>query len=327
METTPSRLAGLAKIKKLERQLAMAFILLFILIISFLSVYDLNLNQEVLAITGNYSKNLGTELTVADWNNLRSDFVDASGDTVSGNLIVNGRIGLNNGSPSHELTVKDFTGGPSIYIWADTGKNAELALGDGISHWAIYSDEKNTDDLIFWRGNNRIIFTDDGNVGIGTAPTEKLQVAGNIKLGGTEGNIKDVDSIIGYNDLKLLSNFNESNPVYIKGSALNFYTNKIQQMTITSAGNVGIGVANPRSKLDVNGRIYGKLGSGVGAWTSYTEQVWDSCGNEKAPCQERQTRTCADGEYVCGVKILNDWKSDGDKDTVQLSVKCCKMAE
>ncbi|PIR07426.1 hypothetical protein COV54_01120, partial [Candidatus Jorgensenbacteria bacterium CG11_big_fil_rev_8_21_14_0_20_38_23] len=52
-----------------------------------------------------------------------------------------------------------------------------------------------------------IIYDTGTNVGIGTtAPGEKLQVVGNIKLGGTEGDIKDVHAIIGYNDLFLKGN-------------------------------------------------------------------------------------------------------------------------
>ena len=101
-----------------------------------------------------------------------------------------------------------------------------------------------------------IIYDTGTNVGIGTtAPGEKLQVVGNIKLGGTEGDIKDVHAIIGYNDLFLKGNSAETAPVYIAGSQLRVYAGGSERMTILSNGNVGIGTTEPGYKLDVSGEI------------------------------------------------------------------------
>lgn len=337
---------NLIKVKKLEKQLIAAIILLFVLIIGFLAMYDLKPGQEALAITGNYSKISGAELTVGDWNNLQADFVDASGDTIGGNLIVNGRIGLNNSSPSHELTVKDSTGGPGIYIWGDN-KNAELALGDGTSHWAIYSDETNTDDLKFWRGNNKMVITDDGKVGIGVdSPSTVLHVrepintdveALRIDSAGNPGAIQG-KTYLGLSHFTTGTYPSARIGVEEDGNAswdasLVFQTRSsasdvapTTKMVIDKNGNVVIGVTNPQAKLEVNGRIFGKLGSGTGDWTTYTDQQWDSCGNNDA-CRNKQTKTCNDGEYVCGVRILNDHRGNEDEDTVQLSIKCCKMTQ
>jgi hypothetical protein len=53
----------------------------------------------------------------------------------------------------------------------------------------------------------------------------------------TEGNIGRVDEVIGYNDLFLQSNATESNPIYIAGSELNFYSNGSElQWRIDSEG-------------------------------------------------------------------------------------------
>lgn len=79
-----------AKTKKLKARLTAAVFLLFIIIICGLFILSgFSINQLVLAITGNYSKGLTDELTADDWNNLDDDFIDASGDTMSGDLNMN----------------------------------------------------------------------------------------------------------------------------------------------------------------------------------------------------------------------------------------------
>jgi len=293
---------NLAKIKKLEKQLTAAIILLFVLIIGFLAIYDLKPGQEALATTGNYSKSLGEELTVDNWNNLQADFVDASGDTIGGNLIVNGRIGLNNSSPSHELTVKDSTEGSGIYIWGDN-KNAELALGDGTSHWAIYSDETNTDDLKFWRGSNKMVITDDGKVGIGAdspntvlharepinTDVETLRIDSKGDPGAVQGKtyLGLSHFITGTYPSARIGVEEDGNASY--DASLVFQTRSsasdvvpTTKMVINKAGNVGIGVTNPQAKLDVagdiavNGRSYIKIGSvNNGAGDSFEESGKD----------------------------------------------------
>ena len=78
------------KIKKLRLQLSVAIILLIAVLISGFFVFSpVSWQQAALAVTGNYSKVSGTDqLTVGDWNNLPSDFLDKSGDTMNGDLTV-----------------------------------------------------------------------------------------------------------------------------------------------------------------------------------------------------------------------------------------------
>ncbi|MEM6829561.1 MAG: cell surface protein, partial [Bacteroidota bacterium] len=77
-----------------------------------------------------------------------------------------------------------------------------------------------------------------GNVGIGTTnPTEKLFVAGNIRLN-DDSDIFGLDILQGFNDLRFAAT---------PTSGTNLF--------IASTGNVGIGTTNPTEKLDVNGNI------------------------------------------------------------------------
>ena len=315
---------NLTKIKKLERRLIAAISLFIIMIVAgVLFISGLGSNQSALALSGTYTSR--TDLTAGDWEKLPADFVDAiGGDTISGKLIINNNASDTKDS-NYRLTVKDNAGGPDIYIQGDNNVNPELALGPGGNnpYWAIYSDETSSDDLRFWRGSNRMVITDDGKVGIGTdSPYTKLHVNdGNLYVTNNGNNpfILVGDSQAG-GEFGLLKWDSASDKLYLGTSAGG------NTITINETGDVGIGVPNPKAKLDVNGRIFGKLGSGAGDWTTYTDQQWNSCSNNDA-CRDKQTKTCNDGEYVCGVRILNDHHSNHDEDTVQLGIKCCKMTQ
>ena len=104
-----------------------------------------------------------------------------------------------------------------------------------------------------------------GNVGIGTtSPTEKLEVAGNIKT--TGGFISTVSS--GYSsmelggpsgayiDLKGPSTDDYDLRIISGGSGGSFWTGGFGHvMTLNASGNVGIGTTSPSTKLDVVGNI------------------------------------------------------------------------
>ncbi|KQR70900.1 hypothetical protein [Pedobacter sp. Leaf176] len=134
--------------------------------------------------------------------------------------------------------------------------------------------------LYFRKTNNsaaqswsRILLETDGKVGVNTVnPTGSLQVNGNTNggqlvisrdhLGGGEGpgmvfkNVinNSVQEQIGGIEAKLLSG-----AVGQVAGFLNFFTvinsTKINAMTLSAGGNVGIGTDNPTEKLSVNGKI------------------------------------------------------------------------
>jgi len=80
-----------------------------------------------------------------------------------------------------------------------------------------------------------------GNIGIGTiAPSEKLQVAGNVLIG-------DSGSLI-FNDPSVKISIPAVN-------ALAFFTSGSERVRINNAGNIGFGVTNPQYKLDINGGV------------------------------------------------------------------------
>lgn len=90
-----------------------------------------------------------------------------------------GNVGVGTTNGAYNLMVGGVA--PRIYLLPSPGSNSELDFGSPAmdTHWAIYRDAA-TDQLRFWRTDNRLILASDGNVGIGMSPNYKLDVAGQI---------------------------------------------------------------------------------------------------------------------------------------------------
>ena len=106
-----------------------------------------------------------------------------------------------------------------------------------------------------------------GNVGIGTtAPAQPLDVTGNIQ---SSANIAVDDANTNTGTTTNTLRFGPVNSGEAIGSrrtsggnqfGLDFYTTSTNRMSITTAGNVGIGTATPAQKLDVVGNIQASAG-------------------------------------------------------------------
>lgn len=175
-------------------------------------------------------------------------------------ITTDGNVGIGTASPLYRLVIR----GDAVraYLWATNG-NPELDLGNGTTHWAIYRDT-GTDQLRFWREDNRMIITSDGKIGIGTtSPTEKLTINGNLNF--ITGGKLDSTTVLGAgaNDLFI------SVPDYLalKGNYRTLVGNidipnglgtvsimadaPINTIFISSAGNVGIGTISPAARLHI----------------------------------------------------------------------------
>ena len=68
-------------------------------------------------------------------------------------------------------------------------------------------------------------------------------LSGGVDLSGVadEGDITEVDQVIGYNDLRLWGNAAETAPIYLSGSTIELYTGKTKRLEVDGSGNVAIG--------------------------------------------------------------------------------------
>lgn len=192
--------------------------------------------------------------------NLQS-FVSNSVNTVtlnvSGDEILTGRLGIGTNLPAHQL-----------HLYRATGDNSELDIqsvaGAG-NHWGIYQDRASAD-LYFWQGNNRVIFTNEGRVGIGTtAPGYDLDVNGTINaatsISATNANLTTqlrINRPANSDPIQLLGGTNP-HTIRFDSQDLRFWTpNASEVMRLNKdTGNVGIANTNPNYKLDVTGSIHG----------------------------------------------------------------------
>jgi hypothetical protein len=122
----------------------------------------------------------------------------------------------------------------------------------------------------------RLTITSMGYVGIGTsAPASELELLGNFSSRHKGGNlpnasISDINFIPNgaqYTAPVAMIRASYSGNNWYNGTKLSFYTNpgpditatsNLERLTIAPGGNVGIGTANPDSKLAVNGLIHAK---------------------------------------------------------------------
>jgi hypothetical protein len=130
----------------------------------------------------------------------------------------------------------------SSYLRPTTDGDKNLYIGTSSSEWQLVNIDSEA--TVFQQDGTEVMRVHtNGNVGIGTAsPSEKLQVNGNIKA-------EDVilDSVQASSDVR-----NKIVPHDGAGN-MEFHTTTGERMTITSAGDVGIGTGSPSEKLEVNG--------------------------------------------------------------------------
>ncbi|MEW6097189.1 MAG: hypothetical protein AB1567_11825 [bacterium] len=185
--------------------------------------------------------------------------------------------GYGGGGTVDRPLILQYSGG-NVGVGTFTSPNAKLEINGGASNGLSLS-----------ASNDLFVNDSSGNVGIGTAnPGAKLEVGGETRVGylnltatGVEGNIRNANMLIGYNDLFLRGssggadvyiNDNGGNvgvgmsspsaKLEIQGSGTGGLSlNASNDLFVNdSSGNVGIGIANPTQKLEITGNL--TIGSG-----------------------------------------------------------------
>jgi len=196
-----------------------------------------------------------------------SDYVNVSGDTMTGNLTIANNnstlLSITGANSSYTSAAIKNTGTGDAKIWFDAS-NGDLAGSDYASVGQhndlnlVLSVGANGGDIVFQESGGETMRIHDGNVGIGeTNPGYKLDVNGTLR---TVGNTYlQADTYIGTSTSAYMQ-FNRAGYNYIAATASNgsivFRTGGASnRMIIFPNGNVGINETNPSQKLDVNGNI------------------------------------------------------------------------
>ena len=172
-------------------------------------------------------------------------------------LLVEGDVGIGTPSPGKKLTVHTALGGLGNYGIEHTNGTVQVGTYlDGTHGWL---GTNSNHPLAFYTngGSKQVVLKTNGNFGIGTNidPQYKLDVSGTARINGTNGAILALSSNTGdgTNQWQVQTNaFNNGNFGVVRYGP---GADESKSFMITSAGNVGIGMASPQSKLAVNGTI------------------------------------------------------------------------
>jgi hypothetical protein len=129
------------------------------------------------------------------------------------------------------------------YVSGASGGDPSIGVGiTGVQDYFWRIDNDDSDKLkLDSNGTTRMTIDSSGNVGIGTAPADKLHVEGNIYLGASSRTIYSGGSA------NLIFQNNTGNMIFSRSNGSS------ESMRIDSSGNVGIGTSLPTRPLTVNG--------------------------------------------------------------------------
>lgn len=166
-----------------------------------------------------------------------------------------GNVGIGTTSPSQKLHLKN-NGDVAIALenQADTSGN----------YWKLWQDNWNgTSNFTFninYGGTDFLTVNTSGNVGIGTtSPSEKLEVAGNVRLSTTGDKLQFANNNVGiYRELSNILTLGGYGGIHFNAEGVSGIQNQSTRMVISDSGNVGIGTTSFSGKLSVH-----EGGSGV----------------------------------------------------------------
>ena len=186
-----------------------------------------------------------------------------------------GNVGIGTTNPGSKLVVAGGTdttyNDGTLKVVGSIALNSANNLNPALNRWVLRPRAAGVEgsfDIYDARNSlSRLTIVNSGNVGIGTAaPGAKLDVDGSIRLS-TSGRVEgrsypyttNVGSSANATTTNITAGSTDKSEISLlggdAGDRIDFKTNSTERMRITSGGNVGIGLADPDSKLDINAGV------------------------------------------------------------------------
>lgn len=187
-------------------------------------------------------------------------FSDATTTEANGLFFTGGKLGIGIGAPNAALQFSNANGNRKIVLW-ESSNNEHQFNGFGIGPGELRYQVNNTgDNHVFYAGTSATTSDElmrikgNGNVGIGTNnPQSKLHVfGGNAYLWGLN---------LGFGTSNAIVTTDAPKPIVFQQAG-------VEEMRMDASGNLGIGTANPLSKLHVFGADAYLWGLNLGFGTS-----------------------------------------------------------
>jgi hypothetical protein len=205
---------------------------------------------------------------------------------VAGAIYDDGNVGIGTFLPDQKLHVKGLAhfdvgtghihistpgGWPGIIAYSINGNRRDIQFYDDVMTIAV------SDSGLAPSNSNGITIGENGNLGVGigrTLPSEKLQVAGNIRMPDSSHIVNSSGNEVfhtgwrsGFGDYTTINSgyaWGSGEPVSVVASSSGVFFTKGDQsgtpyaetlMKVDTSGNVGIGTTNPVKKLTVRGNL------------------------------------------------------------------------
>ncbi|MEO8147886.1 MAG: hypothetical protein ABI723_09630 [Bacteroidia bacterium] len=221
-----------------------------------------------------------------------NDFVMRTDNTERARIAASGNFGIGTVSPTNALHVEaDGAAGSILRVNSTTDNQSAISLS---APWRTYRIGQNrppdnpgyTDGFYIYDENanaTRLYVTYSGDVGIGTvSPSQKLSVSTGMNVDNDNANNGNLTNALIFGSAGSGEGISSNRTGVVNQYGLDFYAGNANRMSITNAGNVGIGTSAPYSKLEIqNSTSYpgANITNGAGNTTDGLQVIHWGTGN------------------------------------------------
>ncbi|MCD6495800.1 MAG: hypothetical protein J7K54_00865 [Candidatus Aenigmarchaeota archaeon] len=245
-------------------------------------------------------------------------------------LLVEGNVGIGTASTNAKLDVNGVSQASTVGIRSDGSSDILLVQANSGDNMLKLSGDPNEEATLFSVGdlddvgksvrftldeNNAKFYFEGGNVGIGTtAPAEKMEVAGNLKLSMEGADARLILSSDDGGEQGKTYLFNKNGVGFVIQDVGGFDLLRLEdsdgndKLVVNNDGNVGIGTDAPKNKLDVaGGVVIGATYSGTNTAPSNGLLVEGSVGiGTRSPSPSAKLDVAGDSIFGGTLHITND---------------------